>query len=198
MLNGLRTGLAKRLFGLQIAGILETRPVKLVPAKVTILSMVSHDDVRMYLLAIKSFYSRVGKGNIVIVDDGSLTLWDKDILKAHLGQPMIIALDSIALGRFPRHNCWERLSYALDLSAEEYVLQLDSDTLTTGPINEVIECIEENRAFVLGTLTGQRLVSVHEASAFAGTRDQHHVQIAAEKLLSKLDEAEGLRYVRGS
>lgn len=198
MLDGLRTKIAKRRFGSQVSRILKTPPLSIVPAKLTILSMVSHDDLRMYLLAIKSLYKRVGRGNIVIIDDGSLTSRDRGILETHLSGPKIIDLESVAVGRLPRHNCWERLAYALDLSAEEYVIQLDSDTLTTSCIDEVLDCVAANRAFILGTLTGQKLVSIGEASAFAATRNPDHIQFAAEKALSGLAGANGLKYVRGS
>jgi hypothetical protein len=159
---------------------------------------VSHDDLIMYILALKSFYSRIGTGNVVVVDDGSLTGHDRELLVKHIRGARIIELNSIVLGHLPCGNCWERLAYALDLSTEEYVIQLDSDTLTTGPISEVLNSIAANRAFILGTRSGQKLQSVRDASAFAATKNLEHIQFVAEKVLSDLDCARDLKYVRGS
>jgi hypothetical protein len=94
---------------------------------------------------------------------------------------------------------WERLACALDLSREEYVIQLDSDTVTKGPVAEVAKCVRENRAFTLGTFNGRTVVPLTEASAFAATTpSQDHIQIIAENALVRLAEAGGLKYVRGS
>jgi hypothetical protein len=194
----LRTKLAKRFFAAQISQILGTPSIDLVPANLSVLSMVSHDDLAMYLLAIKSFYLSLGKGNIVVVDDGSLTNTDKGTLARHIRGVKIIGIKSIVLGHFPRDNCWERLAYAVDSSAGEYVIQLDSDTLTRGPVTELLECIAANRAFILGTWTGQKLIPVREASAFAATKSHEHIQFLAERVLLDLGGAGDLKYVRGS
>jgi hypothetical protein len=94
---------------------------------------------------------------------------------------------------------WERLAYVVDLSANEYVIQLDSDTITRGPVPEVLDCVKSNRAFTLGTWNGQRIVSAIDASAYATTTlSQDHIQIIAEKALASLTNAGALKYVRGS
>jgi hypothetical protein len=153
----------------------------------------------MYLLAMKSFYVRLGSGKIHIIDDGTLTEDDKRTLNAHLVCPTIVRRDVISIGSFLRHIMWERLAYAVDLSSSEYVIQLDADTVTVGPMEEVRTCALENRPFILGTGSGQKFVSVAEASAFAATTGgQEHIQIVSEKVLARLPGAETLKYVRGS
>jgi hypothetical protein len=199
MLYRLRTKLVKRLFNARISAILTTPPINFVPADLTILSMVSHDDLLMYLLAIKSLYERLGYGKITIINDGTLTPGDQIILRRHLQSPNIVERKTIPIGRYVRHMMWERLAYEVDLSAKEYVIQLDSDTITRGPIHEVLNCVARNRAFTLGTWDGQKIVSVAEASVYSTSLpSQNHMQIVSEKALSDLSNAEEIKYVRGS
>jgi hypothetical protein len=198
MFYNITTKLSKKLFDFQIRGILNTPPIEYREDAWTILSMISHSDLLMYLLAIKSFYGRLGSGKILVINDGTLTEEDKRTLRAHLISLTIVGRDVISIGSFLRHIMWERLAYAVALSASEYVIQLDADTLTIGPIEEARICASENRPFILGTGTGQKLVSVAEASAFAAAIESQHIQIIAEKALARLPDAEMLKYVRGS
>ena len=92
--------------------------------------MVSHRDLIMYFVAIRSLYAQIGEGAIAIIDDGSLTAADTEILHRLLGGPQIIRADQIDTGACPRGGTWERLLHILDLSSSRYVIQLDSDTLT--------------------------------------------------------------------
>jgi hypothetical protein len=199
MLYRFRTKWAKRIFDARVSKIWRTPPIDFHPAEFTILSMVSHSDLSMYLLAVKSFYARLQSGKILIIDDGSLTADDRSALERHLCSPTIIRRDVINIGRFLSHIMWERLAYALDLSADEYVIQLDADTVTTGPVTEIADCIAENRAFTLGTYNGQRIVPASEASAYAmASSAQDHIQIISERMLARLPGAAELNYVRGS
>jgi hypothetical protein len=200
MLYRLRTKAKRWIFDWRIRGILKTKPISFVPAPWTILSMISHADVLMYLLAIKSFYSRLGRGKILIIDDGSLTAEDMRQLSIHLASPEIISRDTITIGRFPRHLMWERLACALDLSEKEYVIQLDADTVTIGPVDQVRGCVLENRAFTLGTWWhGQEHLSARQAADYARSSPaQDHIQIRAEMALAELPGADALKYIRGS
>lgn len=160
--------------------------------------MVSHTDLIMYLVAVKSFYRRVGEGEIIIINDGSLTAADCEVLSDHLGTPKLIHITDVNTNGFPIGGCWERILTILDLLNEFYVIQLDSDTLTRNYVAEVLECIRFNRSFTLGTKQGKELVWLPEASrrarAFKGT----HVQDEAERNIFRLSDAEHKRYVRGS
>ena len=200
MLYRLRTRTSRWIFDRRISGILKTQPISYIPAPWTILSMTSHADVLMYLLAIKSFYSSLGRGKILVVDDGSLTAEDKRHLSIHLVSPEIVSRDTISIGRFPRHIMWERLACALDLSEKEYVIQLDADTVTIGPVDQVRTYALENRAFTLGTWWhGQEHLSTEQAAEYARLSDaQDHIQIQAEIALAELPGAHALKYIRGS
>lgn len=199
MLDKIKRKFAKRVFDFQIREIRDTPPIKYRESPWTILSMISHRDLAMYLLAVKSFYAQLGGGRIRIIDDGSLTQADKVTLNSHLVHPTIVSRKDIAIGSFLPHIMWERLAYAVDLSASEYVIQLDADTLTLGPIEEVRINALENRPFIQGTRSGQTFVSVAEASAFAATTGmQDHILTMTEKALVRLPGAERLKYVRGS
>src|SRR5262249_11978734 len=141
MLYRMRRQLARARFERRCRVVRATPPLKTVAAPTTILSMVSHADVVMYLIAIKSLYRRIGRGNILIIDDGSLTPDDRDLLAEHLARPPIVALSALETGRCPKGGTWERLVLILERCADDYVIQMDSDTLATGDLAEVLACI---------------------------------------------------------
>jgi hypothetical protein len=198
MLYRLRTQLARKRFELRCQVVRATPPLRPVAAPVTIVSMVSHRDLIMYLIAIKSFYRRLGRGKIVTIDDGSLTADDRDLLTEHLGRPTIVALSSLDTGGCPKGGTWERLLLILDRSADEYVIQLDSDTLATSTVDEVVACIDANRAFTLGTRMGQRFETLRDAAARVAEVAGNHVQVVAERAMARFEGADRRGYVRGS
>lgn len=198
MLYRLRSRLARTRFAHQCRMVRRTPPLRPVAAPLTILSMVSHADVTMYLIAIKSLYRRLGRGSILVIDDGSLTDEDRDVLTEHLGRPTIVPLASLKTGTCPRGGTWERLVLILERTADEYVVQVDSDTLATSMLDEVADCIANNRSFTLGTRMGQGFVRLREAAHRIAGLPGDHVQMAAERALAKLEGGERRRYVRGS
>lgn len=198
MLFSLRRKLVRAWFDHQCRGILRTPPVETVDAPLTVVSMVSHADVRMYLVAMKSLYRRLGRGKIVAIDDGSLLPEDKALLAEHLKGMRTVPLASLDTGRCPRGGTWERLLLIMDLSETDYVIQMDSDTVATGPLPEVLDCVAQNRAFTLGTRMGQRFVTFDEATAAVAAVPGGHVQIESERSLAQLADADKRRYVRGS
>jgi hypothetical protein len=198
MLYRLRRQYARHRFEHSCRSVHATPPLRPVPAPVTILSMVSHADVIMYLIAIKSLYRRLGRGNILIIDDGSLTDDDRDFLSEHLTRPKIVPLSTLETGRCPKGGTWERLLLILELTADEYVIQVDSDTLATGVLDEVVDCIDGNRAFTLGTRMGQGFETLRDAAARIADLPGDHVQMVAERALARFDDPDRRRYVRGS
>jgi hypothetical protein len=199
MLYRLRRKIARDRFERQCRTVRATPPLRPAAAPLTILSMVSHVDVVMYLIAIKSLYHRLGRGKILIVDDGSLTDADRQQLREHLGDPTIVALDTLDTGRCPRGGTWERLCLILTLCAGgDYVIQLDSDTLAQAPLDEVAACVEANRAFTLGTRMGSAFCTLREATERVAGLDGDHVQMVAERAFATLPDADRRRYVRGS
>ncbi|WP_155801547.1 glycosyltransferase family A protein [Magnetospirillum molischianum] len=176
---------------------MKTKPLVIQEAPLRIVSMVSHADVLMYLVAVKSFYSVLKEGRIVVLDDGSLTDQDRAVLSDHLNPDFRLVAD-VDTGSLPRGGCWERLLTVLDLARESYVIQLDSDTLTIAPLPEISACWTANRSFTLGTRLGQAVVGTAEAKATAQRLGGDHIQVLAEQTFADRPETASLRYIRGS
>jgi len=196
----LKNRLAVAQFNWQTRAVLETPPLQMRDGEVPLIfaSLVSHTDLQMYLVAIKSIYTAVGFGRIEIVSDGSLQADDEATLRHHLPGIRIHPVAGIDPSPCPRGGCWERLWFILGRASDAYVIQVDSDTVTCGPIPEVVDSVKRNAAFVLGTRHGLALVTVAQATEFARRYEPDHVQMAAEQELDKLADAPTLRYVRGS
>lgn len=198
MLDRFRIGWAKRRFDAQISEVLDTPPIRLEPANFTIFSMVANADVLMYLMAIKSLYARIGRGKIAAIIDRDMPDERRAILERHIPGVRFVILEDIDTGPCQRGGTWERVLHLLDHAREEYAVQLDADTLTTGPVEEVLDCISANRAFTLGTWEGQKIVPVTAASAYAKGLNSDHIQVLTERALTGLPDAAELKYVRGS
>lgn len=196
----MRRSLSVARFNWQTRAVLDTPPLAMTAGKVPLVfaSLVSHADIRMYLVAIKSIYRAVGFGGIEIVSDGSLSNDDEILLRHHLPQIKIHRIADIDPSPCPRGGCWERLWFILGRAVDSYVIQVDSDTVTCAPIPEVVDCVLANRAFVLGTRDGLALSTVAESARIAREYPPNHVQMAAEQVIDRLPEAQTLRYVRGS
>ena len=184
-----------------IAAILDTPP--LVPQRdgLVLFSMIGTAVVLPYLVAVKSLWQQLGRGRVAILDDGTLTAPDRAVLAAHLGDPQILKIDDVPRGDFPKGGCWERLLTILDHRAGEYWLQLDSDTVTLGPVPELQRAIASNRSF---TMMGGADVPMEalELSEFArsyypaGPMDGH-VQSRVESRMADLAPNLGWKYIRG-
>jgi hypothetical protein len=136
-------------FHRQIPRLLATPPIQVKDGPLTIVSMVAEYDVRLYLLAIKALYRRLGSGRIVVISDG-IKPSSQNLIREHLSRIEFVPVESIDTGRIQRGGTWERLLYCVDRSAAgDFVLQMDSDILCVGPVPEVIESIGANRSFTL-------------------------------------------------
>lgn len=194
----LRNTLLRTRFGWATRDIFKTPPVSSSGGPI-VLTMVSRQDLGIYLMAAKSFLLALGTGEPHVLDDGSLTASDHAQLSSHLPGLQIHSIAAIDTGGCPRGGCWERLSLALELARTRYVIQMDSDTLATGPVDEVKLAFEQNRAFALGTRSGGlAFKTLTETAEFARTISSGHVQPAAELVLGTLDRAAVRRYVRAS
>jgi hypothetical protein len=151
----------------------------------------------MYMVAIKSAYSQIGEGSIYVIDDGSLTGDQKHLLRYHLGNPSILPVGDAPRRRVPKGGCWERLLYMAELGRTDYVIQLDSDTLTRDAIPEFVEAANNGRPFILSGGAGHEIVPLAHISARARTFSNNHLQAFVEK---RLDQIQGIKpfYVRGS
>jgi hypothetical protein len=198
MFTRLRRRAAVALFDWQCRGILGTPPLRLRPAPLIVVTMLRTEHVRMYLLAIKSFYRHLPGGRVLVLDDGSLTAADTALLGEHLPGVEIERLDAVDTGPCPRGGCWERLLRILDLSVSAYVVQLDSDILATGPIPAVTAAIAGNTCFTLNSGEGMGIEPLEQAAARVAAYSTEHLQMAAERRLPELPADLPRRYVRGS
>lgn len=200
MFHSFKDTLRRQLFRLQVKGILETRPVELNGAlPLIVLSQLQHKDVLMYLAAIKSFARHVPPNAVHVVDDGSLTRKDRTLLVQHVPGVQFHALADCREPGLPTGGTWERLTAIARLSESHYVVQLDADTLTRGTIDEVAAAVRDNRAFTIGTWNDQEVETARERAEQTRARNTEsaHVQILAEAHFDRLNETDGLKYIRG-
>jgi len=194
----------KKAFDKVAARVLFTPPLEMSGHSPVFLSMVCHRDVAAYLLAIKSLYLGVGQGRVAIVNDGSLTPNDLAILRHHIPTLIVEEIDAIDTGRCPRGGTWERLTRIIELTADSYVIQMDADTLVTGAIPEVVQCVRDNLSFLLGTDVGQAVepapVLARLAQGWIKQFGQTRLTVGmlAEAALDGLPQAEQRNYVHAS
>lgn len=199
MLYRLRRGIQRWKFNRGIGGVLSTPPLHIVDAPLSIISMVSNADVPMYLLSLKSFYRRIGRGKVIAIIDRDMPESNRDTLRRHIVGIRFAILEDIDVGTCQRGGTWERLVYLIDHARTEYAIQLDSDTLTCGgDLSEIIECVDTNTAFTLGSNAGRPIESMLSVAEFARTIPTDYVGVIAERLFERYPNGANLKYVRGS
>jgi hypothetical protein len=186
----------------QCRAVLDTPPVRATDDGLILFSMIGTRVVLPYLLAVKTLHRQLNRGRIALLDDGTLTKADKALLAIELGDPVIYPIAAVDTGHCPKGGCWERLFTLLGLRAEHYVVQLDSDTVTLGPVPEVAEAIAANRSFTLAggeedAETGFLPVSDFVAKVYSGGPEQGHIQALFESQSDQMPGATALRYGRG-
>ena len=196
MLHRVKKAIQYWRFNRAVSAVFDTPPLALRPAPFRVVSMLNTRHIPLYLLAIKSFYGRVNSGAVEVLDDGSLTAHDQALLVRHVPGITIHPATAVVTDPCPRGGTWERLLHILDLSATTYVVQLDADVLTTGPIPEVLDAVARNLSFTLGTGSEYGIVSLEEAAARHGESNTS-TQTVAERALPLLPAEMGRRYVRG-
>jgi hypothetical protein len=170
----------------------------MVDAPWSIISMVSNSDVQMYLISIKSFYARIGRGKIVAIIDRGMPQSLRDLLQSHIVDIQFAILEDIDTGRCQHGGTWERLVFLLQYAQREYAIQIDCDTLAFGAdLDEIVECAETNRAFTLGN-AGQPIRSMREWAEDAQKMQSSYVGIRAEALFDRYPNCDRLRYIRAS
>jgi hypothetical protein len=184
--------------------VLATPPIVPTADRVVIFSMIGTRVLLPYLVAVKSLHARLGIGRIAILDDGSLTTADKAVLAHHLANPEIRSIRDVDTGRCPHGGTWERLLTLLDLRADDYVIQLDSDTVTIGDVPEVLAAIEGNYGFTLLGGPESEGVGILPLPDFAQWRYPNgappgasHIQTAIEARFAAYPDAARHKYVRG-
>ena len=195
---------ARYSFDRTARAVLTTGPLELRGDSPLFLSQLRHADVIAYLLAIKSVYPQFGHGQIRVISDGSLDAGDVKILEHHLPGIGFLDVSSIATAPCPRGGTWERLVKIVELSAENYVVQVDADILAIAPAPELARCWQENKSFLLGTGAGQGLAPARETACMVqGWIEQYKwnpipVGIEAEAALDRLPNAGARLYVHAS
>ncbi len=163
------------------------------------LSMVHTRDVDAYLVAAHSFARHVPPQRIVVVCDPSITDADRATLRASIPHVELVRAEDFRHPELPVGGCWERLQAMAHYAHSAYVVQLDADTVTTGPLPEVLECILNDIAFTTGERPGQTRVSHQQAKEEAErwlAEHDAHIQDVAELLLPEA-VVSSRWYVRG-
>ena len=203
MLHRIKDSLRRAHFEYDCRAILNSKLVSLKSdSDLALITQLQHKDVLLALVAFKSFVAKVPVGAIFILNDGSLTRDDLELLSRHIPSITFLKLEDNQSPQCPTGGCWERLLSITGLVKDRYVIQLDSDTLTLGDIPEVAECVRANRSFVIGTWDKQDLETMasrqSEAAALVEKSNKKaHIQLAAEASFNRLERFEVLRYVRG-
>lgn len=199
MINKLVVRLNRALFQRAASAVLQTAPAVRGDGAFCALSMVHHRDVVSYLLAIKSFIVYAQPARVVVVADPTLDAEDRSVLRQHV--PYIELLEAADFRRpaLPVGGTWERLSAISVLCADTSVVQLDADTLTFAPPDEVIQALEAGHSFVVRSEAGVEIVDLQSAAAEGRRRAKasSHVQVAAESCLPHLQPPDAFRYARG-
>jgi len=183
-------------------GVLETRPVVPSDDGVILFSMIGTRVLLPFLVAAKSLRGGLGRGRFVVLDDGTLTAADRAALAVHLGDPEIRSVAAVDTGRCPRGGTWERLLTILDLRANHYVIQFDSDTVTCGPLPEVAAAIESGRSFTLRGEAGATLMPIAPFAHWRRAKSEFrrgHVQDTIETRIDgvRIPGLADAHYVRG-
>ncbi len=201
MLARLKNAINKRAFLRAVSQILETPPIAREDGEIVFFSMLQSKDVLPYLLAIKAVYRAFGAGRIIVLNDGSLTERDKQTLRTHLVDPEFLHINDVDTGNCPTGGCWERLVTAVDLSQNDYVVQVDADIVCTGSIESAVQQSKVNNAFSLGNSKCPGVVTFHEMSDWIsemGWNLINHIQVATELRLTELPNASERKYIRAT
>ncbi|MBE0657547.1 MAG: hypothetical protein IH602_07640 [Bryobacteraceae bacterium] len=192
----LRRRLNYSKFDSQTRGVLETPPIAYQDAPLAIVSMVSNLDPQMYIIAVKALYRRLGRGKIVAIVDADMPESKRALIRKHLVKVEFVHLEDINPGKCQRGGTWERVWYCVNRSAKEYVIQIDADTFCTGGIDEVLECVEANRAFTLSE--GLPIRPLGEWAEIYKQKPGNHIVQTFEERAGEYPDRERLLYVRGS
>lgn len=188
----------KAEFNFLVRDVLRTPPLEASGDNPVIISMLRHSDILMYLLAVKSFYRRLGRGRIVIINDGTLDQQDMALLREHIRPVEFVSAASLHSNLCPSYISWKKLFCIVNFIKEGFAIQLDSDTLTVGnDLADVQQCIDTETSFILGTWANQDIVSFATAAAEARKSDSQHVQMAAERNFENIEGFETMKYIRG-
>lgn len=198
MLYNAKKRVLRQVFEWQIREVINTPPMPVVDAPWSIVSMVAKPDILMYLLSMKAFYRKLGRGKLVAIIDRDTPAASRAILEQHFPGLQFVILEDIDPSPCQRGGTWERLVHVVRCSEQEYIIQLDCDTLVTGSdIDEVVHCVEANVAFAYAD-NGWSIKSLAEISQDANQINSDYVGIVLERCFAGWPDADRLKYVRAS
>jgi hypothetical protein len=183
-----------------VQGVFATPPVKLGNMPFTLLSMVHTKDVAAYLVAVKTFTKYANPHKVVVVCDPTLTAADRATLVSHIPHIELRNASEFTHEDIPRGGTWERLFAISEYSTNDYVVQLDADTITARSPVEVIQAIYSNRGFVLGETPNQTLMTTVETAEKAKalfSTGVKHIQCLVEASMAGNGLYSNAYYVRG-
>jgi len=155
---------------LMVRTVLRTPPLSPGSLSFSALTMVGHKDILAYLVAIKTFAFFAPPRNIVVLCDSTVTAADRSLLNAHVPHIEFLDIAAFRPAQIPTGGCWERLLAVATLARDRYVVQLDSDTVTTGPIEEVLNAVAGREGFVMGGKPKQQLETVPQRQTLTQLR----------------------------
>lgn len=200
MLYNLKREVARTLFNWQVRGIFKTPPVQVIDAPLRIVSLLGQPtpEISMYLLAMKGLYRHLGRGRITIITDKKTVAMHGEMLRHHLPGITFEMIDEIDTGSCQKGGCWERLAYIIRRTQEEYVIQMDSDTLPVGnDLSEVADCIEHNISFTYAD-NHWRIESMAKIAENASAEDSKYVGDVLERKFATWPNAQQMKFVKGS
>ena len=169
----------------------------------TLLSMVHQRDVFSYLVAAKSFIQFTNPKRIVVVCDPSIQEADKAILLQQIPHLVLRHADEFTHPNVPRGGTWERLYAISGYCSEDYVVQLDADTVTCRSNNFVFNAIQNGIGFVIGEIKNQTTQTLAETAKLGNEilaqnkRNPPHIQVMSESVMNNVNLPTSMRYVRG-
>lgn len=175
----------------------ETPPIAADAGPAVLVTMLAHKHLHMYLLAAKSFLAAVGPCRVQVLDDGTLTADDHALLGHHLPGLRILPISGVDVEGCQRGGCWERLVHVLRTAETDYVIQLDADTLTIGPLPEIRAAIAAKRSFFLADQGCERRGMLDYADWALATVDDH-INVAGERFFKSFPGASSLHYARAT
>lgn len=190
------------IFNREVKNVVKTPPITMHEQGPVVLSMVHHRDVLPYLVAIKTFAHHVNLSKIVIISDKTITEKDKLLFSSHIENVIIHDASEFVRDGIPVGGTWERLIAIASYVKNDYVIQLDADTLTFAMPIRVINSYENNISFTLGTYDLQAKVNVADVAQWAKyhclKKSDPHVQLVCEShLLDAADGDQSKVYIRG-
>lgn len=182
-----------------IRRVLDTRPLVRGELPFMLLSQVHARDVQAYLVAVKSFAHFLNPERIVVVCDPSIGAADRALFKHHVPHIELHEADEFTHPDIPRGGTWERLYAIAGFARDNYVIQLDADTVTTQPLPEVLEAVRSGAGFVIGEKpdTPIRLLPAVRENALPWMRPGAHIQGVAETEMVNVGLPADARYIRG-